>query len=159
MYVQNGSNWSFWAGAFLFVHAGGHLLQSQVLTVQLGSAPFNLGTDRRQEKGNKGTVCLSSPGGELITNPFRFSGENLFLNYSTSAAGSIHVEIQDINGNPAPGLSLTESVPIRGDELEGKAGWIYGGKVSEKPLRRVAGKTVRLRFVLKDADLYSFRFR
>ena len=99
------------------------------------------------------------PGGELITKPFRFSGENLVLNYSTSAAGSIQVEIQDVNGNPAPGLSLTESVPIWGDELEGKAGWIYGGKIREKPLRRIAGKTVRLRFVLQDADLYSFRFR
>ena len=99
------------------------------------------------------------PGGELITKPFRFSGENLVLNYSTSAAGSIRVEVQDVNGNPVPELSLTESVPIWGDELAGKAGWIYGGKVREKPLRRVAGKTVRLRFVLQDADLYSFRFR
>ncbi len=95
----------------------------------------------------------------MITKPFRFSGENLVLNYSTSAAGSIQVEIQDVNGNPAPGLSLTESVPIWGDELEGKAGWIHGGKVRAKPLRRVAGKTVRPRFVLQDADLYSFRFR
>ena len=53
---------------------------------------------------------------------------------------------------------MTESVPIWGDELEGKAGWVHAGKVREKLLRRIAGKTVRLRFVLQDADLYSFRF-
>ncbi len=30
---------------------------------------------------------------------------------------------------------------------------------SDEPLSRVAGKAVRLRFVMKDADLYSLRFQ
>ena len=60
------------------------------------------------------------PGGELITKPFRFSGENLILNYSTSAAGSIRVEIQDGQRQPGAG-SLTDRIgPIWGDELEGE---------------------------------------
>ena len=115
-----------------------------------------------------GFTSLSAgyPGGEIITKPLQFSGENLFLNYATSAAGTIQVEIQDQNGQPVPGFSLTESVPIWGDEIEGKASWHQKGQNSElknrrqdKPLKKISGKTVRLRFVITDADLYSIQFR
>ena len=41
-----------------------------------------------------------------------------------------------------------------GDEIEGVMGWYAGAGVGD-----LAGQPVRLRFVLKDADLYAFRFR
>ncbi len=44
--------------------------------------------------------------------------------------------------------------PIIGDEIERVVSWTEGSNVS-----RIAGKQVRLRFVMKDADLYSLRFR
>ena len=100
-------------------------------------------------------------GGEWISKPLSFEGENLVLNFATSAAGSIRIEIQDIQGNPLPGFVLEESPLIWGDEIEHPVKWerSHARATSEKPLARIAGKPVRLRFVMKDADLYSLRFR
>ena len=44
--------------------------------------------------------------------------------------------------------------PVFGDDLDRQVSWKAGPDVS-----KLAGKPVRLRFVLKDADLYSMRFR
>ena len=52
--------------------------------------------------------------GEMVTRPLLFDGENLVLNFSTSAAGGIRVEIQDVRGHPFPGFSLEESPLIWG---------------------------------------------
>ena len=100
-------------------------------------------------------------GGEFVTKPLVFQGENLVLNFATSAAGSIRVEIQDAQGNPLPGFALEESPLIWGDEIEHTVRWerTHGKATSDNPLARIEGKPVRLRFVMKDADLYSLRFR
>ena len=110
-----------------------------------------------------GFVSLNAPysGGEFVTRPLRFSGSELVLNYATSAAGSIRVEIQDAKGNPLPGFALEESPLIWGDEIEHTVRWkrTHAKATSDKPLARIAGKPIRLRFVMKDADLYSLRFK
>lgn len=93
-------------------------------------------------------------GGEFTTRPFVFSGSELELNYSTSAVGSVQVEVQDTEGRPIPGLSLADAPETYGDEIDGVFQWNGDGD-----LGKLAGTTVRLRFVLKDADLYAFRFR
>ncbi|MBI3943355.1 MAG: hypothetical protein HY326_10115 [Chloroflexi bacterium] len=91
--------------------------------------------------------------GEAVTHQIRFDGEKLLLNYATSAAGSLRVELQDGAGRPLPGYSLEESMELYGDEITQPATWQAGTDVS-----RWAGHPVRLRFMLKDADLYSIRF-
>ncbi len=110
-----------------------------------------------------GYVSLNADytGVEFITKPLIFQGHNLVLNFATSAAGSIRLEIQDINGNPLPGFALEESPLIWGDEIEHTVQWerTHAKATSAKPLARIAGKPVRLRFAMKDADLYSLRFR
>ena len=100
-------------------------------------------------------------GGEVLTRPFKFEGSNLVLNFSTSAAGSIRLEIQDEDGSPLPGFSLAESPLIWGDEVEQTVRWkrSHSQATSEEPLKRLSGKVVRLRFLMKDADLYSLRFQ
>ncbi len=100
-------------------------------------------------------------GGELVTKPLVFQGNNLVLNFATSAAGSIHLEIQDAEGNPLPGFALEESPLIWGDEIEHTVRWerSHSRATTDEPLRRITGKPVRLRFVMKDADLFSLRFR
>jgi len=92
-------------------------------------------------------------GGELITRPVKFSGKQLELNFATSAAGGIKVEIQDVNGKAVPGFALGDAVEQIGNEIERVVSWKKGSDVSS-----LAGKTVRLRFVIKDADLYAYRF-
>ncbi|MCE5345315.1 MAG: hypothetical protein LLG13_03355 [Bacteroidales bacterium] len=103
-----------------------------------------------------GFVSAYAPmtGGEIITKPFTFTGKNLFLNFSSSAAGDIKIEIQNVNGKPVPGFTLQEAPPVFGDSIERQVPWKDGAD-----LLKLEGKTIRLRFVLKDADLYSFRFK
>ena len=103
-----------------------------------------------------GFVSVWAPlsGGELVTRPLVFEGRGLALNYSTSVAGSLRVEIQDDAGTAIEGFALSDATEIYGDELDRVVTWKNGGDVS-----RLAGMPVRLRFVLGDADLYSFRFR
>ncbi len=107
------------------------------------------------------SVNAGYAGGEVVTRPLLFHGDNLVLNFATSAAGSIRVEIQSAQGNPLPGFALEESPLIWGDEIEHTVRWerTHAKATSDKPLARIAGKPVRLRFVMKDADLYSIRFR
>ena len=106
------------------------------------------------------SVHAGYAGGELITRSLVFQGDRLVLNFATSAAGSIRVEIQDVGGNPLPGFGLEESPLIWGDEIEHTVRWerSHTKATSDKPLAGIAGKPVRLRFVMKDADLYSLRF-
>ena len=102
-----------------------------------------------------GFVSLHAPlvGGEMVTKSITFSGNTLFLNVSTSAAGSVRVEVQDSDGQPLPGFSLADCDEIYGDNLERAVSW-----KGNPDLSILAGKTVRLRFVIGDADIYSFVF-
>ena len=100
------------------------------------------------------SVCAPLSGGELLTRPVVFAGSKLVLNYSTSAAGSVQVELQDAQGVPLRGFALADCHEIYGDQLERVVAW-----KGNSDLGKLAGKPVRLRFVLKDADLYSIQFR
>jgi hypothetical protein len=102
-----------------------------------------------------GFVSVQAPyaGGEVLTKPLVFAGDELRINFSTSAAGSVRVEIQDAAGKPIPGHSLDECNEIVGDEIERIVTWEKTSDVSQ-----LAGQPIRLRIVMKDADLYSLRF-
>jgi catechol 2,3-dioxygenase-like lactoylglutathione lyase family enzyme len=102
-----------------------------------------------------GFVSLSAPmsGGEMLTKPIRFDGDRLELNVATSAAGSVRIEFQDTDGQPVEGFALDNCDEIYGDSLAREVTWNGNGDVSA-----LAGRTIRLRFVLRDADVYSFRF-
>lgn len=92
-------------------------------------------------------------GGHAITKPLVFAGRELSLNFSTSAAGGVKVGFEDANGKPVPGFGLEECVMQIGNELDRKVTWKSGADVST-----LAGKTLRLRFSMKDADIFSFQF-
>ena len=83
-------------------------------------------------------------GGELVTRPLTFEGRELVINYSTSAFGSVQVELQDAAGSALDGYSLAQCPVIYGDDIEHKVSWVGGVDVSA-----LAGQTVRLRFALK----------
>ena len=98
------------------------------------------------------SVHAGYSGGCLVTKPFVVEGDRLVLNYSTSAAGGLHVEIQTPEGDAIPGYTLQECPVIVGDSVERAVSWATTSDL--KPLR---GQAVRLKLVLKDADLYSLR--
>jgi hypothetical protein len=92
--------------------------------------------------------------GRAITKPFVFSGEELVINFSTAAGGSLRIGITDEDGNPLNGFELDHFNTEIGDHIEKTVSWMGGND-----LGCLAGKPVRLVFELKDADLYSIRFR
>jgi len=94
-------------------------------------------------------------GGELVTKPLVFQGKQLVVNYSTSAAGFLLVEIQDVGGNPITGRGLDHSEVLFGDHIDRPVSW----KGSGADIGHLAGKPIRLRLLLNDADLYALRFR
>jgi hypothetical protein len=110
---------------------------------------------RRYSMRIDGFVSVNAPleTSEFITRPLKFAGSTLEINYSTSAAGQVRVEIQDADGKTIPGFSLEDCEPIYGDHIARTVDW------KDKPdLGRLAGQPVRLRFEMSDADLYSLKF-
>lgn len=111
---------------------------------------------RRAVLREDGFVSVHAPydGGELLTKPLVFSGNRLAINYATSAAGSIRVEVTDAAGKPVPGFAAKDAAEIFGDQTDRLVTWQGPADLSQ-----LAGKPVRLRFIMKDADLFSFQFR
>ena len=103
-----------------------------------------------------GFASVSAPwaGGEMVTKPFTFTGSRLEINYRTGAPGFVRVEIPDANGTPIPGFTLDDCSEIIGDEIDRTVAWKQG-----RDLGALDGRLVRLRFVMKDADLFAMRFR
>ena len=110
---------------------------------------------RRYSMRLDGFASVKAPyqGGEMITKLFIFKGSKLLINFRTSAAGEIRVEILNENGSQITDYSLDDSQVIIGNEIEKVVSWKNGTDVSQ-----LIGKPVRLRFVMKDADLYSLKF-
>jgi hypothetical protein len=101
-----------------------------------------------------GFVSVHAPGkAELLTKPLRFAGKALELNCRTAGNGSLLVEIQDAAGKPLSKFALSDCQPMTGDDIAHIVKWKAGSSVSA-----LAGKPVRLRFVLEDADLFSLKF-
>ena len=110
---------------------------------------------RRYTMRIDGFASLNAPfsGGEMVTKPLVFDGDRLVLNFATSAAGMVQIELQDGAGTPIPGYTMDEAPPVFGDDLARVAPWKDG-----KDLSALSGTPVRLRFRLSDADVYSMRF-
>jgi hypothetical protein len=111
---------------------------------------------RRYSLRLDGFASATAPyqGGELVTKPLSFAGKTLSINFATSAAGSVLVEIQDQDGKPLPGFSEADAMESIGNEIDRAVRWKAGGELS-----RLAGRPVRLRFVMRDARLFAFQFR
>lgn len=103
-----------------------------------------------------GFVSVNAPfaGGEMTTHPVRFHGRELTLNLATSAAGSVRVELLESDGRPIPGFTRADAIELVGDDVDRVVGWKSGAD-----LTALAGRPIRLRFIMKDADVYSLQFR
>lgn len=91
-------------------------------------------------------------GGRLVTRPLQFKGEKLTVNLD-APQGELKAELQDGAGEPIPGFSAADCLPITGDGLALSVRW--RGKGSLAPL---AGHTVRVHFDLTRGSLYAFGF-
>ena len=84
-------------------------------------------------------------GGEMLTRPLTFSGSRLEINFATSAAGSLQVEIQTADGAPIPGYSLADCPPLVGDQISRMVIWGETGDClrSGRPARAPALRPAR----------------
>ena len=97
-----------------------------------------------------GFASLHADGAErmAVTKPFSYEGEELRINFETSARGYLFVTLIDPSGRRFP------SCETFGNALDRKV-------VFDDPeaVKRNAGKKVVLEFRMRDADLYSMQFR
>ena len=91
-----------------------------------------------------GFVSMSD--GTATTLPLTFDGGKLLVNYKARSGGSLTVRITDSKGGEYV------SLPLTGDEIDGEV--VFEGQ----DLASLAGKTVRVSFEMKDAEIYSFKF-
>ena len=90
---------------------------------------------------------------ELLTKPFVFAGSELHINFATSAAGGLRFELQSLDGQPLPSFTLADCQEQIGNEIDRVVTWKNSPTLSE-----LNGQPVRLRCVLKDADLFAIQF-
>lgn len=92
----------------------------------------------------------------MTTKPLIFHGERLEINAATAGPqGEVCAEILDAEtGRPIPGYAREDCNAFHGDAIRHALTWQDKGDVS-----RLAGKPVKLRFHLRQAKLFSFRFR
>lgn len=120
---------------------------------------FYLSGRRRQGSNEMVTTGLAtlrrdgfasmSGSGQLLTETLKFSGEYLWVN--ATVRGSLKVEVLDTNGSVAGVYSAANCTAVTGDACMIQVKW--GSTTSLKSLE---GRDIKLRFILDDADLYSF---
>lgn len=91
--------------------------------------------------------------GTVTTRTITFSGSKLHVNAALRPGdGALRVEVLGADGNPLPGFSRAESIPVRGDHTDAVVRWTSG-----RTLAGIAGQPVQIRFYLDGGDLYSYR--
>lgn len=85
---------------------------------------------------------------KVTTKTLTFQGSEMYINFKTSAAGSVIVDILDENGNKLDGYSAK----LIGDNTDRKV-------IFDNDLSRLSGKNIKIQFTLNDAEIYSFKFQ
>jgi hypothetical protein len=88
--------------------------------------------------------------GNAITKPLILKGNNFSINYSTSSAGHVRIALLDEYGVEIPGFGALDAEKITGDKIDAKVKWKSG-----KTIKELGNKKVRIKFIVKDADIYS----
>ncbi len=95
-----------------------------------------------------GMRALPDTLGRVLTRPIQVYGD-LFIN--AKAKGEIRVEVRSaIRDELLDGWTFADCTPFAGDDLNAPIRW------GNKTLRQLQGHIVRLRFQLRDAELFAF---
>jgi hypothetical protein len=81
-------------------------------------------------------------------------GRSLHINVQTEG-GEVRAEVLDPATNQVlPGFSAAESIAAQGDHLDAELRWQHSADLAS-----LSGRSVRLRFLLRNGSLYSFWLR
>ena len=101
------------------------------------------------------SVRAEEGGGEIITKALKVKGKRLTLNYNATLndGGLVRVEILDSNRRPIPEYALKNCDVLTGDVIDQTITW-----KGKENVELENDQPIHLRFVLKNADLFSFKF-
>ena len=117
--------------------------------------PQRSGVVRRAIWGlDRFVAAQAGPGsGHIVTPTLRFAGNAFAVNLDAGASGRLRVGVEKPNGQAIKGFSLDECHPVYGNGVALTVRW-----KGEANVKRLVGQPVRLRFVMRNAKLYSFQF-
>ena len=100
----------------------------------------------------EGFISLRGPagGGVVCTRSLRWPGGELAVN-ADARKGELRVRVSDTFRKPVEGYNYDDCAPFTGDNVLHRVTW------KGKPLDALKGQVIRLEFLLRDADLYTFR--
>lgn len=101
------------------------------------------------------SITANESGGEILTKALLFAGKHLIINCKAQPGGSLQVEIQDENGSVLEGFSAEDCEPLTGDNVKAVVRWKGNSDLSGAPSQ----EAIRLRFILKNAELFSIQFQ
>ena len=81
----------------------------------------------------------------ITTKPFICTGEKMYLNFRTSAAGAIRIRLTDESGN------VNDSCEIFGNAVHREI-------VFDKPIGSFTEKPIQMEIRMRDAEVFSFQF-
>ncbi|MFN7938080.1 MAG: hypothetical protein U0R19_32425 [Bryobacteraceae bacterium] len=94
----------------------------------------------------------------LELKPFHYPEPDLVLNADASKGGEIQVEVLNYDGSVIKGFERTNFLPVRGDQMQHPLRWKSESGPRGLPAQTGPGlKAVRLRFYLRNAEIYSLR--
>ena len=107
---------------------------------------------RRYSLRLDGFASLRAPlaGGATVTRPFVFEGQSLSINFATSSRGSLRFQFETPEGQPVAGYTLEDCGELIGNAVDRPV--VFRGSADVAPL---AGRPVRLRVAMRDADLFA----
>ena len=131
----------------LLIYYGG---KTGTISVEAGYEPFQAMCLATLRKDGFVSLTADDEAGQVITKPFVATGNKLLLNVDVHEVGEARVEVLDEESDPIRGFELSSSIPLRGQSIEQPVGWRDAARWSQ-----LAGKQVRLRIQLRNADLYA----
>jgi hypothetical protein len=88
--------------------------------------------------------------GFLLTRPLKFSGNYLFVNVD-NPQGKLYVEICNEDGQPLPGFTKNDCLPISTDSTKQTVTWKNGNSLQALPVTHM-----RFKFYLTNSKLFAF---
>jgi hypothetical protein len=161
--VENGKMYIYYAGA-QGLH--GEIYDSRAVPrIEVGgetvsgiptpTLPFNSALCRASWQFDRLWALVPSAGGptigEAVTRQLNPDGGRLAINVFVRKGGEFRAELEDAAGNPIPGFSVQECVPVKGDHHQIFMRWKGG--------RNAPANAARIRFVLKSAFLYGYDWK
>lgn len=139
-------------GSYLYQYYGGYAVTHGLPEAEQ-KRPIGSLCGLRQRLDGFLSLDADWDGGELLTPPLTFTGKRLELNLDASAMGLCRVGLLDAAGEPLPGFETDNCDEVRGNDVAHVVRW-----EGREDLSALAGKTVRLHFVMRAAKLYAFQF-